>query len=119
MGCGYYGVYIEKAYVLGEAPDVLRIAVGQRSRWCKVSTPSLYVRTACSTSYTKCCNVTQPALLSCSSHVCLPESRAHLIVVMQCQGAFQMLVSMRGLQSLFNLKSPRLIWMYVCPTAVP
>ena len=33
---GYCGVYVEKAYVLGEAPDVLRTAVGQRSRWCKV-----------------------------------------------------------------------------------
>ena len=40
MGLGYYGVYVEKAYVLGEAPDVLRTAVGQRSRWCKVLPPS-------------------------------------------------------------------------------
>lgn len=36
MRHGRYGVYVEKAYVLGEAPDVLRTAVGQRSRWCKV-----------------------------------------------------------------------------------
>lgn len=36
MRNGYVGVYVEKAYVLGDAPDVLRIAFGQRSRWCKV-----------------------------------------------------------------------------------
>lgn len=39
---GYYGVYVEKAYVLGEAPDVLRTAVGQRSRWCKVGQTHSY-----------------------------------------------------------------------------
>ncbi len=36
MRRGHRGVYVEKAYVLGEAPDVLRVAMGQRSRWCKV-----------------------------------------------------------------------------------
>ena len=36
MRAGYCGVYVEKAFVLGEAPDVLRTAMAQRSRWCKV-----------------------------------------------------------------------------------
>jgi cellulose synthase/poly-beta-1,6-N-acetylglucosamine synthase-like glycosyltransferase len=36
---------VERAYVMGDAPDVLRTAFAQRSRWCKVeNTPALASR---------------------------------------------------------------------------
>lgn len=45
MRHGYIGAYVERAYVMGDAPDVLRTAFAQRSRWCKVeNTPALASR---------------------------------------------------------------------------
>jgi cellulose synthase/poly-beta-1,6-N-acetylglucosamine synthase-like glycosyltransferase len=40
MRHGYIGAYVERAYVMGDAPDALRTAFAQRSRWCKVGNKS-------------------------------------------------------------------------------
>ena len=51
-------------------------------------------------------------LITCSTKQLCHVSWRFLHSLFQIlQGAFQMLVSVRGLQSLFALKSPRLIWM--------
>ena len=44
MRHGHVGVYVERAYVMGNAPDVLRTAFAQRSRWCKVILIMLLIR---------------------------------------------------------------------------
>ncbi len=39
---GWREVYVEDELVRGSAPDKVRGAFGQRSRWCKVTLPSIH-----------------------------------------------------------------------------
>ena len=49
---GWRGMYVEDELVRGSAPDKVRAAFGQRSRWCKVHPLSAFTHTHCLPSHT-------------------------------------------------------------------
>ena len=76
---GWRGMYVEDELVRGSAPDKVRGAFGQRSRWCKVDfliqdwsvCQYLHVQYGCAWCCSVCLSVRMSVCLSVSTSTCL------------------------------------------------